>query len=65
MRRIVFTLLFLGCLLSTVYAQDIPLSGKITDNKGLPLSDVTVTVMATQHVTASDENGFYKLKSIW
>lgn len=63
MRRIVFTLLFLGCLLSTVYAQDIPLSGKITDNKGLPLSDVTVTVMGTQHVTASDENGNYKINA--
>ncbi|UPZ38618.1 TonB-dependent receptor [Sphingobacterium sp. PCS056] len=63
MRRIVFTLLFLGCLLSTVYAQDIPLSGKITNNKGLPLSDVTVTVMGTQHVTASDENGNYKINA--
>ncbi len=64
MRGIVLTLLFLACMFTIVYAQDIPLSGKISDMNGLPLSDVTVTVMGTQNVTASDESGNFKINAV-
>lgn len=64
MRGIVLTLLFFVYMCSFVYAQDIPLSGKISDMDGLPLSDVTVTVMGTQNVTASDENGNFKINTV-
>ncbi|TJZ63022.1 TonB-dependent receptor [Sphingobacterium olei] len=63
MRRIVLKLLFLACTLSVVYAQEMPLSGKITDVNGLPLSAVTITVAGTQNATISDDNGNFSISA--
>ncbi|GGH19985.1 SusC/RagA family TonB-linked outer membrane protein [Sphingobacterium alkalisoli] len=48
-------------MISVVYAQEIPLSGKVTDENGLPLSSVTVSVMGTQNAVTSDDNGNFKV----
>ena len=59
------TLLFfvgLFCMLSLqVYAQNINITGTVTDSDGQPLPGVTVVVKNTSNGTATDGNGAYSL----
>lgn len=56
-----FTLIILLLLttLSTVFAQNIKISGKVTDNSGESLPGVTIAVKGTSLATSSDINGNY------
>src|SRR5210317_322309 len=56
-----FIFLFLGMNI-TIYAQEI--SGYITDSKGQPLPNVDVFIEDLKIGTATDTNGFYKLKNL-
>jgi len=48
-------------MISHVYAQDISLSGRVTDSSGLPLSAVTVSVLNKNNVVITNENGDFKI----
>lgn len=55
--------LLLLCFFCTgVFAQDIPISGKITDEKGGPFAGVTVTVKGTSVTTISGADGSYLIR---
>ena len=58
-----FTLIILLLLttLSTVFAQSIKISGKVTDNSGESLPGVTIAVKGTSLATSSDVNGNYSI----
>jgi len=58
-----FTLIILLLLttLSTVFAQSVKISGKVTDNTGNTLPGVTITVKGTSLATSSDVNGNYSI----
>lgn len=62
MRRITFYIIFIG-LQSFSYAQHIVpvINGKITDNKGLPLTGASVTIENTLMGVYSDADGNYSL----
>lgn len=46
---------------STLFAQSIKISGKVTDNTGSGLPGVTVTVKGAQAATSTDGNGAYSI----
>lgn len=60
-----FTLIILLLLtsLSTVFAQSIKISGKITDDSGSALPGVTISVKGTGSATSSDVNGSYSISA--
>ncbi|MFT4205315.1 MAG: SusC/RagA family TonB-linked outer membrane protein [Chitinophagaceae bacterium] len=41
-----------------------PIHGKVTDTTGQPMSNVTVMVKGTQHITVTDENGTYTFSDV-
>lgn len=41
------------------YTEAAPITGKVTDEKGVPLSGVSVTVKGTNRGTSTDQNGIY------
>jgi TonB-linked SusC/RagA family outer membrane protein len=47
---------------ATVKAAPIQVSGKVTDEKGLPLPGVTVRLKGTDVSTSTDNNGIYNIK---
>jgi hypothetical protein len=60
MRKIVFTVLFvLGYLLSI--AQQRPITGKISDEKGEPVPGATVTVKGTNKSVIAEANGQFSI----
>jgi len=62
--RWIFLLTLFLCLKITANAQDIIVSGKVTDQKsGEPLIGVSVKLRETNVGVATDENGNYSLKS--
>lgn len=44
-----------------VYAQDIKVTGTVTDSSGEPVIGATVTVLGTKGGTVSDANGNYSV----
>lgn len=58
-------LAILVCLLSITncFAQDKKLSGKISDESGLPIPGVSVNIKNTKAVTVTDENGNFSITS--
>jgi TonB-linked SusC/RagA family outer membrane protein len=58
--KLIFCPLFL-LLSSLAMAQNITVTGKVTDEKGLDLPGVTITIKGTQKGTNSDINGKYSI----
>src|SRR5471030_323054 len=58
--KLIFCPLFL-LLSSLAMAQNITVTGKVTDEKGQELPGVTITVKGTQKGTNSDVNGKYSI----
>lgn len=56
--------LFVCGLLSSAYAQDLTIKGKITDGSGGSLPGVNVTVKGTQKGVVSDGEGRYQLSGV-
>jgi iron complex outermembrane recepter protein len=63
MRRLILLFfLFLGSLSTTLYAQELRITGKVTNQAdGTPIPGVTVMIKGTTSGTTSDENGNYAL----
>ncbi|MGY5254038.1 SusC/RagA family TonB-linked outer membrane protein [Sphingobacterium spiritivorum] len=58
-----FLILIVGILLpSYLHAQNITVSGKVTDEQNQPLSGVTITEIAGTHTTQTDQNGTFSLQ---
>ncbi|HEY8931042.1 MAG TPA: TonB-dependent receptor [Mucilaginibacter sp.] len=62
LRKLFFSSLFL-LLSSWAMAQKITVSGKVTDEKGLPLPGVTIAVKLSQAGANSDINGNYSISA--
>src|ERR1700694_5473577 len=60
MRKLLFTL-FLTWLAFSSYAQNPVIKGRVTDEKGDPLSGVTVTLKGTQQRTVTNPDGVFSL----
>ncbi|EEI92178.1 hypothetical protein HMPREF0765_2331 [Sphingobacterium spiritivorum ATCC 33300] len=58
-----FLILIVGILIpSYLHAQNITVSGKVTDEQNQPLSGVTITEIAGTHTTQTDQNGAFSLQ---
>jgi TonB-linked SusC/RagA family outer membrane protein len=60
MKKIFTLLVFLSVVLSA-FAQERQITGKVTDDAGLPLPGVTILLVGTQTGTITDVNGTYKI----
>jgi TonB-linked SusC/RagA family outer membrane protein len=60
-KKFTLIILLLFASFSTLFAQSIKISGKVTDNTGSALPGVTVTVKGTQTATSTDGNGAYSI----
>jgi TonB-linked SusC/RagA family outer membrane protein len=60
MKKLLF-MMFLTWVAFNSYAQTHVIKGKVTDEKGLPLPGVTVTLKQTQQRTVSNQDGNYSL----
>ena len=63
-----FTKLLIFCFLSTLFsvygqAQDLTISGKVSDENGLPIPGASILIKGTTKATASDIDGNYQLKA--
>ncbi|MBO9204796.1 MULTISPECIES: vWA domain-containing protein [Niastella] len=59
--KIILTLLLL-CTSTVLLNAQITITGKITNEKGVPLQAVTIKIKGTNTATASDVKGFYSIK---
>jgi TonB-linked SusC/RagA family outer membrane protein len=59
--RLLLLLCFQLCMISTVFAQTIPVSGTVSDSKGAPLKGVSVNVKGTTNGTTTDDKGAFKI----
>lgn len=50
--------------LQIAMAQNISVSGKVLDQKGVPVAGATVLVESTSNVTATDSDGLFTLKNV-
>ncbi|HRI19416.1 MAG TPA: TonB-dependent receptor [Panacibacter sp.] len=59
-------ILLLLCMITGLhaYAQNSNVSGKVTDPKGNPLANATVTVKGTSHSTTTNELGAFSLNNV-
>jgi len=55
------TILLLGAII-VAFTQDRTITGKVSDNSGLPLAGVKVTIKGSSRVTITDQNGYYKIE---
>ncbi|QPH40431.1 SusC/RagA family TonB-linked outer membrane protein [Pedobacter endophyticus] len=67
MRRRFTIVFFVCCILAfplTLLAQDIPVTGKVTDEKdGMPLPGVTVKLDGTSRAASTDANGVFSIQA--
>lgn len=61
MRRILLTLLALCAVLFQIRAQNRTVSGRVTDEKGAPLENVTVLIKNSTRGTTTNPNGEYSI----
>ncbi|MBW6492859.1 MAG: carboxypeptidase-like regulatory domain-containing protein, partial [Lentimicrobium sp.] len=63
MKRIflVFTVI-LGMMVNSLYAQEMRVTGTVTDTEGMSLPGVTVVVKGTTQGTVTDSNGRYSIE---
>jgi len=57
------SVLFTFAFSAAAFAQDTPISGKVTTSSGIPLPGVTVRVEGTDVRTTTDANGNYRLNA--
>ena len=62
LKKIVTTLLVVLGLCATVHAQDVEVSGTVTDQAGEPVVGASIMVEGTTNGTSSDVDGHYSLK---
>jgi hypothetical protein len=62
MWKSLLSLLLISCLVTTLYAQERQVSGKITGPDGAPVPYATVQIKGTTRGTTSDQNGNFKLQ---
>lgn len=60
-KRVVFSAFMMVLISGTMIAQNIRVSGKVTDNTGLPVPGVTVLVEGTTTGVATDNDGTYSI----
>ncbi|HRG84003.1 MAG TPA: carboxypeptidase-like regulatory domain-containing protein, partial [Chitinophagaceae bacterium] len=60
-RRGLFFLLFLLCTVLTSVAQNVPVTGKVTDEAGKALEGATVEEKGTRNKAITDKAGVFKL----
>lgn len=63
MRKIILTLLVALVFTLSITAQDRTISGKVTDSKGNPISNVSVVVKGTNVGTSTNAAGIYTLNT--
>lgn len=54
----------LFCMPSLLFAQQTTVSGKVTDQNGVPLIGVTVIVKGTTNGVSTDADGFYRISGV-
>lgn len=54
----------LFCMPSLLFAQQATVSGKVTDQNGVPLIGVTVIVKGTTNGVSTDADGFYRISGV-
>lgn len=64
-----FTKSLIFCFLTILFsvygqAQEASISGKVTDEKGLPIPGVSILIKGTSKATASDMDGNYQIKAV-
>lgn len=57
-------LCMLFCIPSLLFAQQTSVSGKVTDQNGVPLIGVTVLAKGTNNGVSTDADGFYRLSGV-
>jgi CarboxypepD_reg-like domain len=50
-------------LLQTAMSQNVEISGKVADDKGNPISGVSIQEKSSKRGTTSDANGLFKLSA--
>ena len=61
MRKVLLSLLFAFCFMLTAGAQDRTITGKVLDNNGAPLSNVTVEVTGGGPGTQTLDDGSFRI----
>lgn len=59
-----YFLLFACCFPFLIFAQEMPVSGKITGNDGKPVAGATVQVKQTGKSVLADEDGMYRITAV-
>ncbi|MCA5006563.1 SusC/RagA family TonB-linked outer membrane protein [Sphingobacterium bovistauri] len=62
-KHLLTSLCVMACGIQVVNAQQIPISGKITDQNGAPVSGVTIGVKGTNVAVTSNANGLFTLNA--
>ena len=61
MKKLLCNLMLVWCVTLSCYAQNLTVKGKVTDDKGAPLSGVTVTIKSTSRRAATNVDGMYSI----
>ncbi|MGZ8538342.1 MAG: SusC/RagA family TonB-linked outer membrane protein, partial [Flavisolibacter sp.] len=61
MRRLLLLVLFMSLMTSQLLAQDRTISGKVTDEKGVPVANASVVVKGTRNGTITATDGSFSL----
>ncbi len=61
MRKLLSCLVGMVCLLQTAVSQTVEITGKVADDKGNPISGVSIVEKSSKRGTTTDANGLFKL----
>ena len=62
-RITILFLIFTFCMSSILFAQEVKISGKVTDEQGLVLPGVSVKILGTQVATQTNSDGMYTISA--
>lgn len=63
MRKLLFVCILLIFRICSSYAQSKPITGVVTDEQGVPLNFVTITILETQKSMITDEKGRFEISA--